>query len=371
MGKMKFLLGLLIVFCLAVPVFSVNADTFIMETPLPVDLRDISDPEVYQPFLDDLKLIAKLKVTLGSTNPNTFNDVGAGTLMFGTGLTTQSGIPAMELYYGMPFGMEGQEFISWLYEGGGLELAREFYAPLGVVPIPFRVTVAEGGGWFRSELSIPYLNSGDVKMRFFGFGGEVLRRAYPAVITPPPLPGVSLLNAFESGYFTDLEFSFPTLDKQQFFDIPGPGNTIINAGASHYYIGSWWQPYTYSEVWINKDFYDGLKQNVRDKIDLVSRAHVLRSLAETNEGQGAAVKYFLDQGVIVHDAWPNSIREELKEAAIDLINERSATDPVWEAVVVSMKAFVRNEQTRWAEANEERGDRFEGANWPGWESIIP
>jgi TRAP-type mannitol/chloroaromatic compound transport system substrate-binding protein len=371
MGKMKFLLGLLIIFSLAVPVFSVNAETFMMETPLPLNLRDISDPEVYQPFLDDLKLVAKLKVTFGGTNPNTFNDVGDGTLMFGTGLTNQSGIPAMELYYGMPFGMEGQEFISWLYEGGGLELAREIYASRGVVPIPFRVTVAEGGGWFLNELSMSYLTSGDVRMRFFGFGGEVLRRAFPDVETPPSTAGVSLLEDFKSGNFNALEFSLPILDKQQFFDIPGPGNTIKDAGASHYYIGSWWQPYTYSEVWINKDFYDGLKQDVRDKIDLVSRAHVLRSLAETNEGQGAAVKYFADQGVTVHFAWPNEIREELRNATIQLINERSNTDPEWMAVVESMKAFVRNEQTRWSEANEERGDRFEGANWSGWDSIIP
>ena len=107
-----------------------------------------------------------------------------------------------------------------------------------------------------------------------------------------------------------------------------------------------------------------------DKIDLVSRAHVLRSLAETNEGQGVAVKYFQDQGVTVWDAWPGEIRKKLRKAAIELINERSAADPEWALVVDSMKEFVKNEQTRWAEANEERRKRFEGAKWPSWESII-
>lgn len=363
MGKMKFLLSLLIIFSLAVPVFSVNAETFIMETPLSLNLRDISDPEVYRPFLDDLQLIAKLKVTLGSTNPNTFNDIGAGTLMFGTGFPTHSGIPAMELYFGMPFGMEGQEFISWLYEGGGLELARRIYAPFGVVPIPFRVTVAEGGVWFSQELSETYLLSGDVRMRFYGFGGEVLHRAF-AVIIPPPTAGVSLQEDFISGHFNALGFGLPTLDKKQFFDIPGPGNTIFDAGATDYYIRSWWQPYTYSEVWINKDFYDGLKQDVRDKIDLVSRANVLRSFAETNEGQGDAVKYFQDMGVNVHFAWPFIIRENLKVATEVLIEERSETDPDYAAVIESMRTFAQKEKLRWAaEANAELGDRFDGDNW--------
>ena len=344
-----------------------------MDTAIQVGLCDISDPEeVYQPFLDDLKLITGLKVTFGKWNPNTFKDVARGDLKFGTGLTTQSGIPAMKLYYSMPFGMEGQEFISWLYNGEGLILARDFYASRGVVPIPFRVTVAEGGGWFTEELTKNYLKEGDVKMRLFGFGGDVLKKAFPNVEIPPLTPGATALEDFRSGALTALELGFPTIDKQQFFDIPKQNgeDTIFQAGATHYYIGSWWQSYTYSEVWINKDFYDSLKQKVRDKIDLVSRAHVLRSLAETNEGQGAAVKFFQNEGVTVWDAWPEKIRKKLRKAAIELINERSDNDPEWAAVVDSMKTFVQNEQTRWAEANEDRRDRFEGADWSDWESII-
>ncbi|NIO20835.1 MAG: hypothetical protein GTN76_08885 [Candidatus Aenigmarchaeota archaeon] len=380
MKRMKFLLGLLIVFSLAVPVFSVSAKKFTMDTALQVDLRDVSDPvEVYQPFLDDLRLVTKLNVTFGGTNPDTFNDVADGNLIFGTGVTIQSGIPAMELYFSMPFGMEGQEFISWLFEGGGLELAREFYASRGVVPIPFRVTVAEGGGWFREPIPNNPEEFNDwgiygFTMRLYGLGGRVLTKAFPAIVTPPPTPGESALDDFRSGHYTALEYSFPTLDKQQFFDKPneqGKPNIaqIVEAegGQVQYYIGSWFQPMTYHELWINKDFYDSLSQDVRDKIDVVSRALVLRSLAETNEGQGAAVKFFQDQGVTVWAAWPEDIRDRLRLATIVLINERSAIDPEWAAVVESMKAFVKNEQTRWAEANEERGDRFD---WPGWESII-
>ena len=106
------------------------------------------------------------------------------------------------------------------------------------------------------------------------------------------------------------------------------------------------------------------------KIDLVSRAYVLRSWAETNEGQGDALKFFQDEGVTIWNAWPEKIRKKLRKATIELINERSASDSEWARVVDSIKLFVQNEQTRWAEAYEERGDRFEGAKWPGWESII-
>ncbi len=146
MKKPKSLFVLLVVCGLSVSVSGVTAPPITMETPLPVGLRDVSDlVEVYQPFLDDLELITKLKVTFGGTGADVFNRVAAGDLIFGTSLTIQSGIPAMALYWSMPFGMEGPEFIAWLYEGGGLTLARQFYANEGnegVVPIPFRVTVA-------------------------------------------------------------------------------------------------------------------------------------------------------------------------------------------------------------------------------------
>ena len=275
MKKMK-LLFLLIVLSLVVPVFSVGADEY-METSLP-NLLDISGVEVYQPFLDDLERVTGLKVTfVEGRKPDTFNKVAAGTLNFGTGLVRQSGIPAMELYYSMPFGMEGQEFISWLYNGGGLELQREIYDSRFVVPIPFKVTISDAGGWFREKITKRYLNSGNMRMRLFGFGAEVLTRAFPKVTTPDDT-GASPLDDFKSFHFTDLEFSFPTLDKQQLFDIPresGDGITIIDAGARHYYISSWWQSYTYSEVWINKDFYDGLDPEVQYKIGPITNKKAL------------------------------------------------------------------------------------------------
>jgi len=97
---------------------------------------------------------------------------------------------------------------------------------------------------------------------------------------------------------------------------------------------------------------------------LVSRANVLRSFAETNEGQGDAVKYFQDMGVNVHFAWPFIIRENLKVATEVLIEERSETDPDYAAVIESMRTFAQKEKLRWAaEANAELGDRFDGDNW--------
>ena len=43
---------------------------------------------------------------------------------------------AAPFFCAVPFGLNAQEMNGWLYEGGGLELWRELYAPFGLVPFP-------------------------------------------------------------------------------------------------------------------------------------------------------------------------------------------------------------------------------------------
>lgn len=364
-----------------------SSKTFVLESTIG-NLTDATSPLVFQQFLDDLELATELDVEFGGQGSNVLNRVISGDLIFGTGLSAQSGIGAMALTWGMPFGFEPQELISWLYDGGGLELIRGIYASRGVVPVPLRINGAEAGGWFREQITEGYINSGHMRMRLYGIGAEIVKRVYPAAIFPPVVAGFSALGQFECandpecpGYedsFTDLEFSFPTTDKQQFFDNPGAGNTIIDAGAKHYYISGWWQPSTNIELWINKDFYDSLSQDTKDGIDLASRANLTRALSAANR-QGAAVKYFQDYAknaglpFTVWDSWPEDILRKLKRASIEMLSEKAAADPEFAAVLSSMKNFAKTNQTRWSESNVDRVDRFsgmEGGGWDGWESII-
>src|SRR3546814_3301872 len=64
---------------------------------------------------------------------------------------------------------------SWTYEGDGLKLMRELFAPRNIINFPLGNTGTQMGGWYRKEIkSVADLQG--LKMRTAGFGGEVLSR---------------------------------------------------------------------------------------------------------------------------------------------------------------------------------------------------
>jgi TRAP-type mannitol/chloroaromatic compound transport system substrate-binding protein len=62
-------------------------------------------------------------------------------------------IPAAQFMTAIPFGMTFMEMNAWLYYGGGLELWRELYEPLNLVPFPCGNTGVQMGGWFNKEIN--------------------------------------------------------------------------------------------------------------------------------------------------------------------------------------------------------------------------
>ena len=133
-------------------------------------------------------------------------------------------VPAAQFMTALPFGMTFMEMNAWLYYGGGLELWRELYEPLNLVPFPCGNTGVQMGGWFNKEInSIADLKG--LKMRIPGLGGEVLRRAGG---TPVTTPVSEIFTALQTGVidatewvgpYNDLTNGFHTIAK--YFTTPG------------------------------------------------------------------------------------------------------------------------------------------------------
>ena len=52
----------------------------------------------------------------------------------------------------LPFGLNGRQQNAWMYEGGGLQLMREFFKDYNIYQIPAGNTGAQMGGWYRKEI---------------------------------------------------------------------------------------------------------------------------------------------------------------------------------------------------------------------------
>ncbi|HET7715352.1 MAG TPA: hypothetical protein VFK86_06970 [Bauldia sp.] len=93
---------------------------------------------------------------------------------------------AFNFFSSVPFGPDMSEYLAWLYEGGGLELAREMFHAHDVHNIPCGLIPPEASGWFRREIKSP-ADLVDLKMRIFGMGALVMKKF--GVITEQAAPG--------------------------------------------------------------------------------------------------------------------------------------------------------------------------------------
>ena len=62
-------------------------------------------------------------------------------------------VPALPLFAAVPFGPSAQEYISWIYYGGGKELFERIYEKHNIKGIFCGVIAPEASGWFRKEIN--------------------------------------------------------------------------------------------------------------------------------------------------------------------------------------------------------------------------
>ncbi len=83
--------------------------------------------------------------------------------------------PTFAVFASVPFGLNARQQNSWLYQGGGNEIANEFFKKFNVVGIPCGNTGTQMGGWFRKEIKTVADLQG-LKFRIGGIAGQVLQK---------------------------------------------------------------------------------------------------------------------------------------------------------------------------------------------------
>src|SRR5262249_18866603 len=61
--------------------------------------------------------------------------------------------PAIEWFATIPFGMNPEGMAAWYYQGEGLKLMEEAYAPFNIVPRPAIAAAPQMAGWFRRRIN--------------------------------------------------------------------------------------------------------------------------------------------------------------------------------------------------------------------------
>jgi TRAP-type mannitol/chloroaromatic compound transport system substrate-binding protein len=236
-------------------------------------------------------------------------------------------IPAAQYFTVVPFGQTVHEINAWLYYGGGLELWRELYAPLNVIPFPAGNTGVQMAGWFNKEInSVADLRG--LKMRVPGLGGEVMQKA-----------GVTQINVPASEIFTALQTG--AVDAAEWV---GPYNDVslgLHKAARYYYYPGWHEAGPMLQCTVNLDAWNSLPEDLQTIVGTVCQAINVEMMAEYTWGNAIALAQLKDDPNVEIRPLPDDVLKLLKTLSQEAIDELSAQDEWAARIQESFAAFQK------------------------------
>jgi TRAP-type mannitol/chloroaromatic compound transport system substrate-binding protein len=231
---------------------------------------------------------------------------------------------AFTMFSSIPFGPGIGEYMGWMYQGGGLAMAREMFHARGIHNVPCAVIPPEASGWFRREIASLHDLKG-LRMRFFGLGAKVMQRLG---VRTQQLPPGEILPALQAGTLDATEFSLPLMDKPFGFD----------RVAKYYYFPGWHQQATFFDLYIAKAAWDRLSDRDQAVIELACGDLIRETIAEGEAAQGAVLKEMQARGVQLK-RWPPEILVALDETWNEVVEQEVADNPSFRRVYESYARF--------------------------------
>lgn len=307
--------------------------SFPLETPIAGALARRIDSRIWEVSHGQLEIRSHASGAAISAVSDLSEAVGSGAIDAAFTAPGTGNVPALQIFTGVPFGPDGDEFLAWLEFGGGRELLDEINHVRDVHGIVCGLLPPSAFGWFRRELQSPQDLKG-LRMDIRGLGAKVLARLGVDVVDLPP---GDLMLALEQGAIDAVSYASPLIDQRMEF-----GTWLTN-----YYPQGWNQSLTALELMINLKRWEQLNASQRAQIETMCGDNVRYSLSAGDAQQFRALKEMVAQGVRLQRLSPG-IRDALEHAWQQVVQQESGNDPEFRRVWQSLTAF-RNDFAVWRE----------------------
>jgi TRAP-type mannitol/chloroaromatic compound transport system substrate-binding protein len=235
--------------------------------------------------------------------------------------------PAAQWFTTVPFGMNPEGMAAWFYQGDGLKLWEETYAPFNLVPRPGNQSGPEMAGWFRKKITT-MADYKRLKMRIPGLGGKVVARAGAIVVT---LPASQIYGALERGVIDTSEYLGPYDDM-----VLG-----LHKTARYYYYPGWHEPGTTLVFGFNKKAYEALPADLQRTLDHAVAAAQVYGGTEFHLKNAVALEKLRSEfkGHVEMLSLPVPVLRDLKRLAVEVVRQESERSPMARKVHASFTKF--------------------------------
>jgi TRAP-type mannitol/chloroaromatic compound transport system substrate-binding protein len=244
--------------------------------------------------------------------------------------------PATTFFTTTPFGMNPTEMNAWYYYGGGLELLNKVYARHNIVAFPAGNTHIQMGGWFRKEInSLEDLKG--LKMRIPGHAGEVVGKAG---MKPVSIPPGELYTSLERGTIDAVEWVGPANDVKMGFQKIAP-----------YYYTGWHEPGAELHLFINKNKFDALPEDLQAIITIAAKEVSFDMLSESFFRNVMAWEEMREKGDVKIRSFPKDVLDAFRKANNELLIEAAGKSPLAKEVIQSQQIFL-NKAKHWSQITD-------------------
>ena len=230
--------------------------------------------------------------------------------------------------HGPLFGMDGQDYFGWYYDGGGMALLEEFYRDvikLNVVGFPIPTDYPQGLGWFKKEIK-GLADLKGMKYRIYGIGAETYGKLGVSVVT---IPGGEIVAALERGVIEGAEWINCLEDRK----------LGLHKIAKHYYTPGMHEPVTGGQLMFNKEVWAKLSPDLQEIVKVASvYATTLRNFAFNRE-TAEACQQLLKEGVQIHRT-PDEVLINFLNEWEKIQADYAAKNPFYKKVIDSQKAYA-------------------------------
>ena len=232
-----------------------------------------------------------------------------------------------------PMAMTTLDYITWLYEGGGLELIRELYAQHGVHYIPSAVLPPDSG-----------FHTVDTPLRTIAdFEGLALRTPSASIIwlldqigaKGVKMPGGEVYMALELG----------TVDGAEFITSSTSYLLKLHEVTNYWNTPAWFAPGTVCGIAINKDAWEALPADLQAIVEAAGKATMTWSQSFLRMKDIAATEKMLAHG-LTHVTLDEASLLEIEGLMNQWHEKQAAACPDYAKVLKSQMEFLKSYQTQ-------------------------
>ncbi len=222
--------------------------------------------------------------------------------------------PTFALGCAIPFGLNARQMTSWMLEGNGLKLMREFYRNYNIINFLGGNTGAQMGRLVPQGDQVGGRHQGpeDARRR----PGRAHLRAHGRRAAEPARRG-DLLGAGE-GHDRCAEFVGPYDDQKLGF----------NKVAPNYYYPAWWEGGPQVDFYINTKAYEGLSAEYKTIVEAAASLAHNDILAKYDARNPIALKQLVGSGTKLF-RFPKDVMDASFKEAQAVYSELSAGNPAW------------------------------------------